>query len=166
MITYFTAFVIVLILIVLYKFAMWNTSTYEDYLYGFWAAEDDEFCESSDIESMMILIGESECGWTGTSRTCYIVIMDDICNQGFTLSYRPGWSGIGVGRYRINACVQFDDEQIWADRVCIDVDVRMGTMKIHGVNEKGKKIVYAKLHKQHEISNLCRDLGAAELVEK
>lgn len=154
-----TQICIVIIIILLYVFSTWNTSANENYLYGFWVADGDDFCEESEIDSMLVFIGEPEPGWFSTTRTCYIIIMNDLCAQGFTLNYSTGWAGIGVGKYRINAKVKFDDEDIWPDKVHIDVDMRDGTMKIHSDG-----VIYARLNKQHDTTNLARQFEDAELV--
>lgn len=156
--TYLIAIIIFVIVLSLYFLATWNTSTYEDYLYGFWVAEGDDFCEESEIDSMLVFIGNAEGGFT-VERTCYIIIMNDLCNQGFTLSYRPGWASAGVGKYSVFATVKFDDEDIWDDCVKITVDMRDGTMKISSGDT-----IYAKLTKQLDTSNMCRELEDAELV--
>lgn len=154
------AVIIIILIIVLYNLATWNTSSYEDYLYGFWVAEGDEFCEESEIESMLVFIGEPDCSFRSRSRTCYIIIMNNLCNQGFTLNYRPGWASIGVGQYRIYADVEFDEDDIWPEQVCVDVDMRDGSMKVHADGT-----VYARLSKQHDTTNIARSLEDAELVE-
>jgi hypothetical protein len=151
---------VVLVIIVLYKIATWNVSAQEEYLYGFWVAEDDDFCEESEISSMMVMIGAPESGWFSNQRTCYIVVADDICSQGFNISYTTGWASIGVGTYRINCEVQFDDENIWPDEVTIEVNMQRGTMRIYA-----GETVYAMLNKQHEITNLCFAADNAEIID-
>lgn len=156
---YFYA-VLVVIIIILYYIASWNTNTYEDYLYGFWTAAGDDFCEESDIESMMVFIGEPEISRSSRTRTCYIIIMNDLSAQGFTLEYKSSWASIGSRKYEICADVLFDDEQIWPTKVNISVDMRVGIMKIYRDG-----VIYAKINKQHDITNQCRTIEGAELVE-
>jgi len=146
---YVYAFVIFIILILSYCLCTWNTKTNEDYLYGCWLADDDEFCDESDIKSMMLFIGKRDDG----ERLCHLVVMDDICNQGFTIRYTPGWSSINLGKYRIKAKARFDEFPIWPEDLIIDIDIRQGTMVIHS-----DEIVYARLNKQHEITNSCQRL--------
>lgn len=148
--------IIVVILIIFYNIFNWNTQSYEDYLYGCWVAEDDAFCEEADIDSMMIFIGEPERKWTGSVvRNCYIIIMTDMANDGFTLSYTPQWGGVGVGKYSVKAKVQFDEDQLWDENVTISMNVLKGTMKI--ISDDGST-VYARLNKQHDITNTARVL--------
>ncbi len=149
------ALAVVAVIILIYCVLTWNTTSYEDYLHGMWLAEDDDFCEDTEIESMMLFIGQADSG----VRNCHLVIMNDMCNQGFTMKHKPGWAGPGLPKYTINAEINMDDVQIWPETVTIDVDILRGVMKIHSDGT-----LYAKLHKQHEISNLCRDLASAELV--
>lgn len=143
------AIAIVIILIIIYCYCTWNTSLNEDYLYGCWLADDDEFCDESDMKSMMLFIGDYDSG----ERLCHLVIMDDICNQGFSIKYRPGWSGPTVGKYRIYTKATFDEFPIWPEDIVIDIDIRRGTMVIHSDGT-----VFARLNKQHEITNSCRRL--------
>lgn len=156
----FYAALILVAVILIYTASTWNVNTYEDYLYGFWVADGDEFCEESDIDSMLLFIGDRECGWFSNTRTCYIIIMNDLCNQGFTLTYKTGWAGIGVGVYRTRAHVEFDEDAIWPEDVLVDVDMRAGTLRVHADGTE-----YARLHKQHETSNVAKLLEGAELVD-
>lgn len=158
--SYIYAVVVVVIILVLYNLATWNTNTYEDYIYGFWVAENDDFCEASEIDSMLLFIGRADHGFWSTTRTCYLIIMNDMCNQGLTLTYTTGWAGIGIGKYRIVADAKFDDEQIWDSRVVIEADMRKGMLRITGTDDT----VYAVLNKQHDTTNLASALENAELV--
>lgn len=157
------AIAIVAIIVIIYTLLYWNTTAYEGYLYGFWAASGDDFCAESEIDSMMVFIGEAECTWKPypwtRTRPCYVIIMNDLCNQGFTLSYRPSITGVGLGMYCIWADVVFDDEDIWPGSVSICVDMRVGTMKIYAGDT-----IYAKLQKQHDTTNLASECAAAELI--
>ncbi len=155
------AIAIVVIIFIVYKLTTWNVGANEDYLYGFWVAEGDEFCDNAEIESILVFMGESENGFRSNTRTCYIIIMNDMCNQGFVLNYVPGWAGVGVGKYHVRASVTFDDEQIWTDYVNIHVDMRTGTMEI--TSDDGD-VVYARLCKQHDTTNMAREAEDAELV--
>lgn len=160
MISYYYAIIIFIIIIALYNTFTWNVSAYEDYLYGFWVANNDEFCAASEIESMLFFVGESSDNWFTRERTCYLIIMNNFCNQGLTLTYKTGWAGIGIGKYQVIANVEFDEEQLWDNPVSIYVDMKSGEMKIHGPDDT----LYAKLSKQHDTTNLTRDLEDAELV--
>jgi hypothetical protein len=138
-------YVIIVLIIVIY-----HNYIYEQYIYGFWVADDNEFCHQAGIKSMLLFIGEPT-GVMYTTRTCYIIIMDNMSNQSFTLQYIPfGWF---IGKYRIYANVEFSDEQIWESRVCIDVNMTNGTLEISAGD-----IVYARLTKQHETTNITRNV--------
>jgi len=153
--TYLIAIIIVItILLVL---SVWrNTLTDEQYMYGFWVAEGDDFCESSEISSMMIFIGEPVIHYCppAVTRACYIVIMNGMCSQGFTLRYRPGWTGLDVGKYVVVAGVTFDDEDIWPHVVNVSVDMSNGVLKIWADDT-----IYARLNKQHDTTNVARLLA-------
>ncbi len=158
---YAYAIALVIVIFVVYGLASWNTSTYDDYLYGFWVAEGDEFCQNAEIESIMVFMGEAENGLRSRTRTCYIIIMNDMCNQGFTLTYVPGWAGPGIGKYQITADVTFEEEQIWTDKVNINVDMKTGTMEITSADSD---VVYARLSKQNDTTNIAKAAESVELV--
>lgn len=153
---YICAFVVVIVIIVLYKLLTWNTHTCDDYMYGFWVAEGDEFCEKSEVDSILVFIGEPTHHWRTTERTCYLIIMSNIANQGFTIQYTQGWAGIGLDKYRVRAKVTFDEQQLWTDKVDITIDLRDGTMKIDSVDNETKPTRYALLTKQHDTTNLAK----------
>jgi hypothetical protein len=142
--------VALLVVITLYVILHWNTDVNEDYLEGFWVAED-AFCEEAEIESLLLYIGEKKNG----KRQCYIVISDDITNQSFTISYYRGFSGPGVSTYKIRAKAEFESEQIWDDgTVDISVDMRDGSIRIFD----GDKL-YVRARKQHEVTEAARYLS-------
>lgn len=155
---------IAIVIIILLLYLVQTRRANDDYLYGFWVAEGDEFCEESGVDSMLVFIGPAESGWFKTKRTCYIVIMNDLCNQGFTLEYTQGLlpnfgSSVNFGP-SFSAAVVFDEENIWEDNVSISIDAQRGTMKIYSGDT-----IYAKLTKQHDTTNMVRDTEDAELVE-
>lgn len=146
------AVIIVIVLIILYNIINWNTRSYEDYLYGCWIAEGDDFCMDAEIDSMMIFIGEPERkGFLSTVRNCYLIIMTDMANDSFTLQYKPQWGGVGVGKYSVRANVCFDEDQLWDEEVTLTIDIRKGTLKI-----RNGDMVYARLNKQHDITNTAK----------
>lgn len=166
-----TVLIVLVLILIFYVTFTWNVPAYEKYLYGFWVAEGDEFCEEADIQSMLMFVGTPTNSWFGsTTRNCYIIIMDDLANQGFTMKYRSGWSGTGIGKYSVRADVQFDDEQLWTDNdddtcdVLVTADIIAGTLNITGTG-KNSKVVYAKLHKQHDTTNTAALLEDENVVD-
>lgn len=142
--------VALLIVVVFYVILHWNTNVHENYLEGFWVAED-AFCEEAEIESLLLYIGERKAG----KRQCYIVITDDVTNQSFTLSYSTGFSGPGVSTYKISAKAEFESECIWDDgEVDIAIDMRDGSIRIF----RGDKL-YVRARKQHEVTEAARYLA-------
>lgn len=135
-----------------------NVAKYEDYLYGFWTACGDDFCDDAGIDSMLLFLGPAE-GLCTQTRVGYVVIMNDLCNQGVTLKYTRGWGGPGISKYTINADVEFDDAQIWEDRVKIEVDIITGRMVIRSADT-----VYARLEKVNDVTNIARSWEGAEVV--
>lgn len=146
---YLIALIIVAILVLC---AASTVGWYEKYLFGFWAASDDEFCDSAGVASIMLFIGAPQRSGYSTQRDGYLVVMDDFTNQGFTITYTPPLLKLGLGKYCISAQVEFDDEQIWDDTVTIETDITRGTMVI-----RSGDTVYARLYKQHDISNAACD---------
>lgn len=149
---------IVILVIFLASLTVANVCKYEDYLYGFWVAEDDDFTDDSEISSMMFFIGRS-MGWFRKERQCYLVIMNDICSQGVTIKYLRGWASPIHGKYRIYCTVKCDVTPIWPTDITIDIDTLNGTMKIHN-----KGTLLAMLHKNHEITNSARAAEKAKLT--
>jgi len=150
---------IAVVVIIIFFITARNVVSYEDYLYGFWVAENDDFTEDSEISSMMLFVGRAD-GWFRKTRPCYLVIMDDICNQLITLKYWRGWGSPIHGKYRIHASVECTDIGIWPETVVIDIDTMRGKMRVHSDG-----VLLADLHKQHEITNCARAAEMAKLVE-
>lgn len=138
----------------------WNQCAQEDYLYGFWTADGDQFCDESEIDSMLLFIGEPDGNIiTGVERACYIIIMNGICSQEFTMKYRPSYAGPGISAYSFDF-EYVGDDGIWPCDLTCTVDMREGTMRIHG---EGK--TYALLNKQHDITNITRGLIDADMID-
>jgi hypothetical protein len=152
----------IIIITIILIWAIQNTINNEKYLYGFWIAADDEFCNRSDIESMMVFIGEpnnNSIYLFNRTRPCYIIITDDLSNQSFSITYRPSILTPPWGPYKICVTAQFDDEMIWPERVNIDVNVIEGSMKIYDSDT-----IYAKLVKYHDITNAAKQANECEFV--
>lgn len=141
--------VIIALIIVIYYITHYNTSTYEDYLYGFWVAEADAFCEEAEIDNLLLFIGEK----VNNTRECYIVIMPNMANQSFTLKHSSSAAGPGVSDYQVRAKVEFEDEQLWPDTVNIKIDMRDGSIKIYD-----KDTIFVKAQKQHDTTNISKYL--------
>lgn len=154
---------IFVIIIVIILIARCNTPTCEDYLYGAWCAEDDDFCESAEIDSMIIFIGKPTRGWFGNiTRQGYLIIMPGECQQSFTLSYRTAWCGPKLKKYTVCADIEFDNDQLWDKQCNVTVDVIRGTMKIKGCEED---IVFADVYKQHDITNIADSMEDTKMVD-
>lgn len=141
-------------LIIIYYISTWNTNTNEDYLYGFWIADGDDFCKDSEIDSIMLFIGEPEKSYWTVSRKCHLIIMNDICNQGLTITYKIGWSSPTLTEYTVRIKAEFEEEPMWPEDLLLTIDIRHGTLTIKDDDD----VVYAQLQKQHEITNTCNDL--------
>lgn len=147
------AVLLVIIVVIIAK----TTYDADDYLYGFWAAEGDRFCEESGIGSMLLFIGDGSRGWFNHTRQCYIVITNGFSNQGMTLQYRYALGTPLSSMWATTAAVTFDDEQIWPEHVNVVVDRAAGTLTI-----SADDVVYARLTKHNEISLAAKCAGDAE----
>lgn len=149
------AAIIIVILLVIWK----QSTVASDYLYGFWVAEGDEFCESADIDSIMLFIGKpyseswKERAMCMVRSNCYLVIMDNMCNQGLTLKYRRGPFSAGT---HFTASVEFAEDPVWPEEVTIDVSVADGTLTI---THDGT--TYARLYKQHDTTHMAKRIDDA-----
>ncbi len=156
------AVLIVVVLLILYTLATWTTEPNEKYMTGFWMADDDEFCETSDINSMLLYIGDPTSSFGSVTRDCYIVVTDDIYAGGFTMKYRKRWAGVSIGKYMVSAEVEFEDnvsdengepDLLWPHNVDVTIDMIAGTLLVtHG------DMVYARLYKNHEITGAPGDI--------
>lgn len=146
------AIAVLLIVMIVYLIATRGVGVAEKYIEGYWVG-DEEFCEQSEVDSVLFYIGESS-GWFRQSREAYLVICDDVISQALTLEYRRGWSS-GPGEYRIVAAATFEDpeESVWPDEVEIVTDITRGTMLIRDP-ETGE--IYLRATKNNEITNLTR----------
>jgi hypothetical protein len=145
----------------------WHTSTYEDYMYGFWTADNDAFCVKSGIDNMMLFIGEpvqqtfkEKCQGRKT-RPCYLVIMNDIANMPFDLTYTTARTGPSVSNYIIEGNIipnaAYTGESPWPADATFYFDMNNGSLKIKADGHN-----YAILLKQHDTTNQARAEAAAE----
>lgn len=152
----YIAAAVVVVLFIIYTLATWTTAPNEQYIGGFWMADDDEFCEDSDIGSMLLYIGDPVLSFGTVSRDCYIVVTDDVYAGGFTMKYRKKYAGVSIGKYNISSEIVFDDEPennsedvttIWPHNVEMTFDILAGTLLV-----THNDMIYAKLYKNHEIA--------------
>lgn len=129
-------------------------SVQRDYLYGFWTTDD---CDDNDCSSIMLFIGEPE-GIFWVTRTCYLIIMDDICSQGMTMKYRQPLLGIYSSGF--TADITLDDDPVWPSEASIDVDMTDGSLRV-----TSDGVMYARLYKSHEITNGARGIVTTDLVD-
>jgi hypothetical protein len=139
--------IIVVCIILVYWISTINNNNYEDYLYGFWVA-DEEFCEDSNVSSYMFFIGESEKNWTNVTRKCYLVITDDIANCLVSINYYQGWGSPLIGKYLINCTVDCEDH-VLPEKLVIEIDIKTGKLIM-----KDNTNIYAILYKQQYVNDL------------
>lgn len=145
---------VVIVIVLIYWYFTLRAESFDDYLYGFWLADQDEFCESTGIKSMFIFVGDK--GAQG-DRPGHIIISDDMSNQSFVLRATPGWCTLTSRKNTMRANIAFDDEQIWPADVMIDVNMSTGEMKIHSDG-----VLYAQVLKQHDVTNAARASAEAD----
>jgi hypothetical protein len=141
--------ILVVVILLLVWCGVGNARRHEDYLYGCWSAEDNDFTDSAEIDSAMIFFGKADRGIINTTRLGYVVLTPDMYNGGLSLSYRTEWVGsINGHKHTIRATVTFDEEPIWDPEVTITINMLKGTMKIYNGDT-----VFMRLNKQHDITN-------------
>jgi hypothetical protein len=148
---HYVVLIIIVIIIITYFISSWSSTANDDYLYGHWMIENDEFCDTAEIDSMMLFIGEPLDSSSHVIRQSYLIVMPDMANQGMKLTYTRGWAAPWSTNYSVNAEVKFDDEQIWDENINISVDIMTGKMII-----RSGDTIYAKLYKQHDITEMVR----------
>ncbi len=142
---YLPYLIVFVIILIVYCSTNIHREEYENYLTGHWVSPMD-FNEESQISSMMFQIGDYEDG----KRQAYLLINDDISNQGLTLSYsKPTlWFENAIKPYTIDADVEFSDEDMWNDQVSFELDILQGKLLIYH-----EDTVYAVLYKDFEVDN-------------
>lgn len=147
-----------------------HTHDYNDFIFGYWVA-DDAFCQESDVDSMLLFIGKpSENGSGGIFskkeiiRPAHMVIGEDIMNQKINIRYAPISSGFSrrIGKFSIKCTIDFEDECQIPSSVMMDFDIKKGSLRIHDDDN-----LYALMYKDHEISEqfTAKDKAAKEKPE-
>lgn len=142
----------VFMILLVWSWTGWRS--HSEYLYGFWTADGGEFCETADIDSMLLFIGRPG---DGGERISYLVIGPDVCSQGMELQLSGSWWGFG-DTYTWHAVVSADDAPVWPEHVDIIVSKADGTLRV--VDSEG--ILYASLSKQNDITNTARAIDPDE----
>ncbi len=148
------AVVCVILIVLLYCSATYHQSTYEQYMTGYWVASNDEFCDSAGVTSILLYLNNpnTQSSLLKQSRDGYLIITDDVCNQPITITYKRGWANPSLSKYHVYADITFSCEDVMDSRVEICVDMMAGQMIIKNDTE-----TFAKLYKQHEITQLTND---------
>ena len=137
---------IVLVVILLIYIGSSRANTLNEYMTGVWIATP-EFCEESEVESLMIVLDTPVTSLLGSSsRIGYIVATPDMINTAMTLKYSRGYA-VSPHEYRVNATVEFDEGELWDKNITISVNMLYGGMKIYS-----KDTLYASMYKNHEVS--------------
>jgi hypothetical protein len=152
---YLFAFLVVLVVLVIWYLATWNNEFAEDYLTGVWCAQEQggatgHFCDGADIGNMMLVVGPAQGRWRTRTRDCFLIV-DDICAQAVEISYARARLGMGVDSYAVSCKCDFAEDDVWPERINIRVDPLVGLMWI----EDFDGVVQAKLAKDHELSAEC-----------
>jgi hypothetical protein len=128
------AVIIVAICIIMWVVSSWNLhgQEYENFVYGYWVA-DDNFCEESEIDSMLLFIGKPNSDSGGEIiRPAHMIITDDIMNQKISLKYKRIKSGMArkLNKFSVECQIEFEEEcQIPSD-VTMDFDIRKGSIRM------------------------------------
>jgi hypothetical protein len=143
-----TSLIIFGVIVLIFYFYLINA---DEYIEGYWVADDTAFTDKAGITSMMLYIGpKNNTSWftTKISREIYLVITPDVANQGGTLTYSREWN-INKNYYQIKGDSAFDDEESIPNEAIWKFNILKGELVII----KDEK-VYAKLYKQNELSDL------------
>lgn len=146
-------FAIVAICIIILTYALWGkyTPIYDNYIQGLWVS-DQNFNSTADINSMMIMIGETK----KQKADCYIAI-DDSVNMPFILNY-SNTSGLQNSlkpqtfkAQILDSADSIEDEtilEVFPRDVYIDLDVLRGQLRI-----RSKDTIYAIMYKNLEATD-------------
>lgn len=171
----FIAAAVVIVLVLWYILQSGNDKI-ESFVSGCWIAPDD-FCQSADIGSMMIVIDDLVTeGWTGFGRTRkregYLVILPNGISTPMHIEY---YSVSNPDPYTANikAYVKFDDGPDWGceqvpcgegETVTMAVNMILGSMEITG-EKNGQTTVYARLYRQNDISEMSKGITQSTDVD-
>jgi hypothetical protein len=107
------------LIIVIYYYA--NTShIYEYALTGFWVGSD-KFCEDSNVDAVLLYIGEYSSG----QRHIHLII-PDVVNEGFVFKYGRPWMRSG-SVYELDVT---SDCSIWDKKLSVKLDLSRGSLCI------------------------------------
>ncbi len=135
---------IILLIFIIYL----STVNNDEHLHGYWIADDNSFTEKADIKSMLLFIGENESWLPHKTRECYLVISNNVANEGFTMKYWKSWN-CSKNSYVIAPELQFDENDIFPSGAEWKIDVLNGLLTII----KDDK-TYAELHKDHTLKDI------------
>jgi hypothetical protein len=138
---YIGLLILLLIIIVLY----WRKSAKEQFMYGFWSA-DDEFLRKSDLSDMHLFIAPD--------KKAFLVMTD---KNGDFISNQI--ININTSLFTNTASISYDDKTFDAipGRVKLDIDSSKGTMLLYD----GSK-VYGCLIKDNKTSMIANNAYSAE----
>lgn len=150
--------VVIVFVIVLAFYSQYNIhrQNYEEYLYGYWVA-DESFCEEADASSMMLFIGapEKTSMFGRVTRPAHLIINNDITNQALTIKYkRPNmWFAQKMPKkYKIWANITFEEECNIPEDLWMEFNIYEGTMKMYLDEE-----LYGAFYKDNEITKMFED---------
>lgn len=153
---YVVAVFVVVIIVIIWIFVLGDgaSASIEEHMTGCWIAPED-FCESADIDSMLMVFGPPPArSWLGSrTRTGYIVILPNGIASLMTLTYE-GVRSTGPHSCEISARIEFEDGPDWGSDPCkISIDMCRGAMQIIR-DRDGSPIVAARLYRNNDISDL------------
>jgi len=144
------AIIIIAVCMIIWFVSSWNVhgEEYENFMYGYWVA-DDNFCEESEIDSMLLFIGRPSKKSSAITRPAHMIITDDIMNQKLTISHPKIKSGLSrkLKSFSVDCEIEFEEECQIPNKVTMDFDICKGSLRMH---KDGN--LYAVMHKDHEIT--------------
>lgn len=148
--------VALLIVVVIIIFISYNNILYQRYLYGMWIADDD-FCNESDLDGFMIMMGPSQGGYITDTRSMYVVMYNDdgmLCNR--TLEVRLGNTMVTSEYQNRSIHIVDEDFDIMPRDMTLSTSIMKGHMVLYGGDDG--KTIYGSLYKDHDSTHKAQAL--------
>ncbi len=127
------AVLFLLIIIIIWCYTRKNNSKiYNDLMEGLWIANDD-FCNRSEIDGMLVFIGPSDDGWFSSENRRIYIIMNASNKIALNEKFEMNLSGFGLGGSNINKTFKLTDlsgkkSSIFPAEMIMKLDLGLGKM--------------------------------------
>ena len=144
--------VIIIAMLIIFMYTIYNphVDAWEKYMYGYWVG-DSVFCEQSEIDTLLLFIGENE----NNVRNGYLVIGGDVADMPIKIKYNklnafdPSRAKISkkLTTLRMPVEIEFTDEIEIPSLLTMELDIISGTLRLFD-----QKTIYGVWRKDHEIT--------------